>query len=32
VRSEFIKAIHARFKAEGITIPYPTRTIHVVAP
>lgn len=27
VRHEFIKALHARFAAEGLEIPYPTRTL-----
>lgn len=27
VRHEFIKALHARFAAEGFEIPYPTRTL-----
>lgn len=29
VTSEFIKALHERYKKEGIDIPYPTRTIHM---
>ncbi len=28
LRHEYIKAIHARFKREGIEIPYPQRVIH----
>ncbi len=32
VRSEFVKAIHARFQVEGITIPYPTRVVQLVNP
>ncbi len=27
LKHAFIKALHARFRAEGISIPYPTRTI-----
>ncbi|MCB0527387.1 MAG: mechanosensitive ion channel family protein [Lewinellaceae bacterium] len=27
LRHDFIKALHARFKKEGITIPYPIRTL-----
>lgn len=26
---EFVKRLHARFAAEGITIPYPQRTVHI---
>lgn len=29
VRHELIKRLHARFAAEGIDIPYPTRTLHL---
>jgi small-conductance mechanosensitive channel len=29
VRHEFIKRIHERFKKEGITIPFPTQTVHI---
>ena len=28
IKSEFIKALHQRFKEEGITIPYPIRAIN----
>ena len=30
VRTAFVKALHARFAQEGITFPYPTRTIQMV--
>ena len=30
LRSAFITRLHARFAAEGIRFPYPTRTVHVV--
>ncbi|MHB1136979.1 MAG: mechanosensitive ion channel family protein [Coriobacteriia bacterium] len=30
LKSAFIKTLHARFAAEGITFPFPTRTVHVV--
>jgi len=30
LRSAFIKALHARFTAEGIGFPYPSRTVHLV--
>ncbi len=29
VRSEFIKRLHARYRDEGITIPFPIRTLYV---
>jgi small-conductance mechanosensitive channel len=29
VRHEFMKRLHARFREEGITFPYPTRTIYL---
>lgn len=29
MRHEFIKALHARYKAEGIEIPFPIRTLHM---
>jgi small-conductance mechanosensitive channel len=29
MRHEFVKRLHARFRAEGITIPYPQRTVHL---
>lgn len=29
VRHELIKRLHARYRAEGIVIPYPTRTVNV---
>jgi small-conductance mechanosensitive channel len=29
LRHELIKRLHARFAAEGIDIPYPTRTLHL---
>ncbi len=32
VRHELIKAIHTRYRAEGIEIPFPSRTVHVAAP
>ena len=28
VKHEFVKRLHARFKAEGIVIPFPIRTLH----
>jgi len=28
VRSEFVKAVHARFQKENITIPYPQQVVH----
>jgi small-conductance mechanosensitive channel len=31
LRHHAIKAIHARFRASGISIAYPTRTLHMVA-
>lgn len=30
LKSEFIKALHARFKAEGIEIPFPMRTVELL--
>lgn len=32
VRHEFVKALHERFREEGITIPFPIRTLHVPEP
>ena len=29
IRHEFIKALHARYRQEGIVIPYPMRTLDV---
>jgi hypothetical protein len=29
IRHEFIKRLHARYRAEGITIPWPIRTLDV---
>ncbi len=29
MKHEFIKRLHARYRAEGITIPYPQRTVYV---
>ena len=29
VQHEFIKALHARFRQEGINIPYPVRTLEI---
>jgi small-conductance mechanosensitive channel len=29
IRHEFIKRLHRRYQAEGIAIPFPTRTVHV---
>lgn len=29
IRHEFVKALHERYKREGITIPYPMRTLHL---
>ncbi len=29
IKHEFIKAVHERFRKEGITIPYPTRTFSI---
>ncbi|HJS43562.1 MAG TPA: mechanosensitive ion channel family protein [Gemmatimonadales bacterium] len=29
IRHEFIKRLHARYRAEGIEIPFPQRTVHV---
>lgn len=29
IRSEFVKRLHARFAAEGITIPFPQRVVHM---
>lgn len=29
MKHEFVKRLHARYRAEGITIPYPQRTVHV---
>lgn len=31
VQHEFIKRLHARYAAEGIEIPFPQRTVHLVA-
>lgn len=31
LRHEFIKRLHARYRAEGIEIPFPQRTLHVRA-
>lgn len=31
IKHEFIKALHARFKKEGIDIPFPQRVIHTVS-
>jgi small-conductance mechanosensitive channel len=31
LKHEFVKRLHARYRAEGITIPYPQRTVHVHA-
>jgi small-conductance mechanosensitive channel len=31
VRHEFIKALHKRYKEEGIEIPFPIRTVHMKA-
>jgi small-conductance mechanosensitive channel len=31
IKHEFIKALHERYRKEGIVIPYPTRTVHTVA-
>ena len=28
VKHEFVKRLHARFRAEGIVIPFPIRTVH----
>ncbi|HEX6313262.1 MAG TPA: hypothetical protein VFZ73_00320, partial [Gemmatimonadaceae bacterium] len=28
LKHEFVKRLHQRFAADGITIPYPQRTIH----
>lgn len=28
MRHEFVKRLHARYRAEGISIPYPQRTLH----
>ena len=28
VKHEFVKRLHERFKAEGIVIPFPIRTLH----
>ncbi|MEZ5293777.1 MAG: mechanosensitive ion channel family protein [Vicinamibacterales bacterium] len=30
VKHEFVKRVHARFRAEGIVIPFPIRTVHHV--
>jgi small-conductance mechanosensitive channel len=32
IRHAFIKALHVRFRSEGIEIPFPVRTVHLVAP
>jgi len=32
VRHEFIKRLHFRYREEGITIPFPIRTLHVPQP
>lgn len=32
VKHEFVKRLHARFKAEGIVIPFPIRTLHHATP
>jgi len=29
LKHEFIKRLHARYAKEGITLPYPTRTVHL---
>ncbi len=29
IRHEFIKRLHKRYKEEGITIPFPIRTVHI---
>ena len=29
IRHEFIKRLHARYRQEGITIPFPTRTVNI---
>ena len=29
LRHEFIKALHARYRAEGLTIPFPQRTVEI---
>jgi len=29
VRHEFIKRLHNRYRAEGIEIPFPQRTVHL---
>jgi small-conductance mechanosensitive channel len=29
LKHEFIKRLHARYAKEGITLPYPTRTVYV---
>ncbi|MEA3244958.1 MAG: mechanosensitive ion channel family protein, partial [Gemmatimonadota bacterium] len=29
MKHEFVKRLHARYKAEGITIPFPQRTVHL---
>jgi small-conductance mechanosensitive channel len=29
LRHEFIKRLHARYRAEGIEIPFPQRTVHL---
>ena len=32
MKHEFVKRLHARYRAEGITIPYPQRTLHFDGP
>jgi small-conductance mechanosensitive channel len=32
IKHEFIKQLHARYQAEGITPPFPTRTVHLLQP
>ncbi|HPN10085.1 MAG TPA: hypothetical protein PLU95_12325, partial [Syntrophales bacterium] len=29
VRHEFVKRLHRRYRAEGIEIPFPIRTVHL---
>lgn len=32
IKHEFIKRLHARYRAEGIVIPFPQRTVHLRTP